>query len=95
MLLAEDLAAYFATEDGFAVTATSGASSFPVIFDNDYQASLGGFVEGASPQCMARTSDVSALVQGSAITIEAVAYLVREVRPDGTGVTTLLLERAA
>lgn len=93
--LADDLAAFFDTAGGFAQTATVGGSSFPVIFDSAYQVAIDGVVESAGPACHARTSQVSAVVQGTAITINAVSYKVREVQPDGTGVTVLLLERAA
>lgn len=94
-MFAEDLAPFFDTDAGFAVTATVGASSFPVIFDNAYQAGLGNMIESAGPVCQAKSADVSTVVQGTAITINAVSYKVREVQPDGAGVTTLFLERAA
>ena len=56
---------------------------------------LGGMVETSQPSCQAVTSDVSALIQGSSITIGDEAYSVKEVHPDGTGLTTLVLELAA
>lgn len=90
-MFAEDLSTYFDVTDGFAVTATSGAASFPVIFDAAYLSALGGIVESTGPACMARSADVSTLVQGSSITINAVAYTVVGVEPDGTGITTLRL----
>ncbi|MEY2686555.1 MAG: hypothetical protein RL375_753 [Pseudomonadota bacterium] len=94
-MFAEDLAPFFDTDAGFAQTATVGAASFPVIFDSAYQAPLGGMIESTGPVCQAKSADVSTVVQGTAITVNAVAYKVREVQPDGTGVTTLFLERAA
>ncbi len=94
-MFAEDLRPFFDVAGGFAVTATVGAASFPVIFDNGYQSALGGMVESTGPQCMAKSADVSTVVQGTSITINAVAYKVREVQPDGTGVTVLFLERSA
>jgi hypothetical protein len=36
---------------------------------------------------------VSSADKGDAITVNSVAYTVAEVRADGTGVTTLILER--
>ena len=90
-MFAEDLSTYFDVTDGFAVTATSGAASFPVIFDAAYLAALGNLVESTGPACLARTADVSALEQGSSITISSVAYTVVGVEPDGTGITLLRL----
>lgn len=94
-MFAEDLSAFFDVAGGFAVNATVGAVSFPVIFDNGYQSALGGMVESTGPVCQAKSADVSTVAQGTSITINAVAYRVREVQPDGTGVTTLFLERSA
>lgn len=94
-MFAEDLAVFFDTDTGFAQSATVGAASFPVIFDNAFQSPLSGMIESTGPVCQAKSADVSTVVQGTAISINAVAYKVREVQPDGTGVTTLFLERAA
>ena len=94
-MFAEDLSPFFDVAGGFAVTATVGATSFPVIFDNGYQGALSGMVESTGPVCRAKSADVSTVVQGTSITISAVAYKVREVQPDGTGVTVLFLERSA
>ena len=52
-------------------------------------------VESTGPVCQAKSADVSAVVQGTSITIASVAYKVREAQPDGTGLTVLFLERAA
>jgi hypothetical protein len=94
-MFAEDLSAFFDTANGFAQNATLlGGAVMPVIFDNAYQGSMGGFVESTGPQCVAKTADVAALVQGSTITVNAIAYKVAIVQPDGTGLTTLQLELA-
>lgn len=90
-MFAEDLSPFFDVAGGFAVTATVGGSSFPVMFDNGYQSALGGLVESTAPQCMAKSADVAAVVQGTSITINSVAYTVTGVQADGTGVTTLQL----
>ncbi len=88
-MFAEDLAPFFDTDAGFAQTASAGGSSFPVIFDNAYQAGMNALVETTGPICQARTVDVASVVQGSTITIGATAYTVVSVQPDGTGVSTL------
>ena len=91
-MFVEDLAPLFDTCTGFAQYATVDGQRVPVIFDDGYQAALAGLVESTGPQCLARTADVSAVVQGTAITIDGTGYTVRGVQPDGTGVTTLYLE---
>lgn len=90
-MFAEDLSAFFDVAGGFAITATVGGSSFPVIFDKAYVSGLGGMVESTGPACVAKSADVASLVQGSTITIAAVAYTVTGVEPDGTGTTVLHL----
>ena len=96
---ADELAVFFGVDDfGTAATYTpSGGSSTTVngIFDNEFfEADAGGMVAVAiqQPRFQCRTSDVSAAAEGDAITINSVAYIIRVVQPDGTGVTTLVLE---
>jgi hypothetical protein len=93
-MFAEDLSVYFDATSGFAVNATVGSATVPVIFDAVGQPALAGFVETAGPQCIAKSQDVATVVQGTAITINAVAYTVTGVEPDGNGVTTLQLRKA-
>ena len=92
-MFVEDLTVYFDTANGFAVNAAVGGATVPVIFDKSYLAAM-GFAESSVPQCVGRSVDLASAVQGTAITINAVAYRVTEHQPDGTGVTTLLLEKA-
>lgn len=94
-MFAEDLSAFFDTTSGFAQNATlSGGAVVPVIFDRAYQGALGGLVESTGPQCMAKSADVSTVVQGSTLVISGTTYRAATVQPDGTGVTTLELELA-
>lgn len=71
--------------------------SFAVIFDNGYAAGSVGLAGMASsqPSAMARSADVADLAVGGSIDVNGVAYLVAEIQPDGTGMVTLLLEKAA
>ena len=76
------------------------------IFDNGYQAALSGFVESSAPTFLCQTADVqrfvdgtsmprvTGLTKGSAITIAEVQYKVLEIHPDGTGLSTIILEKA-
>ena len=66
------------------------------IFDNDFvEVDAGGGVGFAlqQPRFLCRTDDVSSATEGDAITILGVAYTIRIVQDDGTGMTTLVLEK--
>jgi len=93
-MFAEDLDPFLDTDTGFAVSATIGASVVPVVFDAEYT-SMAGMVESTGPQCLGKTSDLSAAVQGTAISIGGVGYVVTGNQPDGTGMTLLQLRKAA
>jgi len=94
-MFAEDLTAFFDITSGFAQNATlSGGGVVPVIFDKAYQVALGGLVESSGPQCVAKSADVSAVVQGSTLVIGGTTYKAATVQPDGTGITLLELELA-
>jgi endonuclease YncB( thermonuclease family) len=90
-----DMAADFRsmTKD-FGMVATIGAASVRGIFDDAYQTTSNGFIESSAPQFQCATADVASVVQGQTITVNAKNYLVTTVQPDGTGVTTLILELA-
>lgn len=93
-MFSEDLTAFFTLDTPGSQTATVSGVDVVVLFDNGYMGALNGFVESSGPNCMARSSDVSSVAQGSTITIASVAYKVTNVQPDGFGCTTLYLEKA-
>jgi hypothetical protein len=100
-----DLAAFFDVDGGFAVWATytsavGGApSQIPVIFENEYAAaeydrlSQNAAVESTSPRATCRDADVPGVSHGAALAVSGTTYFVIEVRPDGTGVTVLILSK--
>lgn len=97
---AADILDFFVVDD-FADTATytpvgGSAASVVGIFDEP-QASRGATemvdVTIPNPQFVCRTADVPAAADGDEIIIRAVTYTVRVVLTDGTGVSTLLLEK--
>lgn len=92
-MFTEDLSPFLDTDDGFAVSATIGAATVPVIFDNAYLAAQ-GLVESTGPQCLGKTADLAGAVQGTAVTISGTAYTVTGNQPDGTGMTVLQLREA-
>ena len=73
--------------------ATIGAAQVEGIFDADYVSTFG--MDGSSPAFQCQTADVSAVVRGTAITINSVNYKAVRKEPDGTGWTTVILELAA
>ncbi len=93
MAFAEDVTAFLDTAHGFAVNATIGAATVPVIFDAAYADAL-GMVAGTRPVALGATADLAAVGQGDTVTIDAVEYIVTGVEPDGTGLTQLRLNRA-
>lgn len=75
-----------------AVTRYGEAVSFPVIFDNGYTGLLGDRMASAQPQAQASTEAVADLAQECLIAIKGLDYRVVSIQPDGTGMSTLLLE---
>jgi hypothetical protein len=97
---AADILDFFEVDD-FADTATyTAVGGSPVsvngIFDAP-QASRNATdlmdVTIPSPQFVCRTADVPAAADGDEIVIRSVTYTVRVVLTDGTGVSTLILEK--
>lgn len=72
-----------ATLDGAAVTG---------IFDNEYTEVYG--VASRTPLFMLPTASAATVTQASVLVIAGTSYRVTAVQPDGTGVTTLALERS-
>lgn len=98
---ADDILDFFALDD-FAETATymplaGGARSVQGIFDAP-QASRNATdmmdITIPAPQFVCRTADVPSAADGDSLVIRSVTYYVRVVLDDGTGVSTLILERA-
>jgi len=97
---ATELAIFFDVDDfGTAATYTpdgGSASTVNGIFD-DPQASRNATdlldITIPAPQFVCRTSDVASVAEGDALVVNSVSYTIRVVLTDGTGVTTLLLEK--
>lgn len=75
---------------------TVGGSVVSAIFDNGYALGNVGMLGMASsqPSITLKTSDVPADPVGTAVTVNAAAYLVAAHEPDGTGISRILLEAA-
>jgi hypothetical protein len=97
-MFAEDLTLFLSPSE-FSVPAQANMRfgdvlQFQVIFDNGYEPALGGFAEASGPTALVQSALVQDLAHGSQIEISARTWRVVEIRPDGTGMTTLVLERA-
>jgi hypothetical protein len=67
------------------------ASTVPGVFDAFYADPLG--MDNSSPNFLCLAAAVSGLVAGASVAVDAVAYIVREVRPE-RGLVRLILEAA-
>ena len=96
-----DLDAIFDTDE-HAQTATytrqgDAPAQIPVIFENGYAAaeydrlSQNVAVESTAPRATCRDADIPGVSHGATLAVSGTTYYVVEVRPDGTGVTVLLL----
>ena len=94
MAFTEDLSAFIGPDTPGSNTATLSGQAFPVLFDGPYQSAMAGLVETSAPQITCKSADVASAVQGTPITVGTTAYKVATVQPDGTGITTLVLELA-
>ena len=67
------------------------------IFDSEHlELSGDGTTEYSTydPQVQIRTVDENGIVQTNTVQINGITYTVADIRPDGTGVTTLILNKA-
>ena len=99
--LASDLAAIL-NVDEFAVAAqyqrvnALGDSVINVIFDNEtVPIDAGGFVQvhEEQPRATCRTSDVPFITEGDGLVISGTTFIIKAWVHDGTGVTSLQLEK--
>lgn len=74
----------------------------PVVFDNGYADGLGNAFESSQPSALGASADLQGIEHGSRLMLPKPqgepgldAWAVVGIQPDGTGMTRLLLERAA
>jgi hypothetical protein len=91
MAFAEDFAVFFA-DFGVSATPNSGAA-VTVIFDRAHIQAMGGEISGTGPIALAVSADVAAFVpHTTTLSIAGNTYTLRDMQPDGTGMTLLVLE---
>lgn len=93
-MFTEDTAAFFAD---FGQPATVGGQALDVVLDNGYTLGAAGPFGMATtqPRITCATASLPANPVGQACVVGGASYTVAEHQPDGTGISTLLLEVAA
>jgi len=92
---ADDLDTILSVEE-FAQTVTYGAGTLKGIFDNEtVPMDAGGtaMVHQEQPRFTCRTTDVSSIASGQTLIIDSITYNIIAWLHDGTGVTTIQLEK--
>ena len=95
----EDLAEFFDVDEhaqAASYTPSGGsASSISVIFRNEFYLEDGGTVgvETTQPVITVETSRVPGIAHGDVIAISGINYNVIGIRPDGTGINEIALEK--
>lgn len=94
MAFSEDLDVFFDTVNGFAEEVTFDGDPVAMIFDAAFfEDELGAAgVESTRPAALAKVADVGEAPHDSLIVRGGVTYKVVGNRPDGTGLTLLILE---
>ena len=82
----------FIDDDDFAVDVTFNAVTFSGIFDNAFEVVVDN-VETTQPMVRVKDTDITGMVHDSVVTINSIAYNVTALRPDGTGLTRVLLSQ--
>lgn len=77
------------TEQGQSAISVNGV--FEKQFFEVFEDGVAG-VESNKPVFICKTSDVSGATHGDTLVISGATYLAQTVEPDGTGVTTIILE---
>lgn len=80
------------TDPDLSTTATIGTASVTGVFSNAF-ISVDG-IESRQPTFEALDADLTGVAHGTAITINATAYTVAGIEPNGEGSTLLILRKA-
>jgi hypothetical protein len=91
----EDFSVYLSTNE-FASDATLNGVAVRGIFDNAYVATEPGMgMSSTQPLFALPTADVPANPVGKSLIVNGATYAIASHEPDGTGMSTLILERTA
>lgn len=97
MSFAEDLGLFVHDDTpGYATgTHVHGTATATVggLFDNAFEDAL-ALIAGRAPSILVQDTQITTAARGDAITIAGTAYVIRELQPDGHGLTRLVLGAA-
>jgi Tfp pilus assembly protein PilP len=74
----------------FAKSGTVNGVTINGIFDEGYQQQL-GIIEDQNPMFTVKDSDIVGITHGMAVVINSRNFKIREIQPDGNGITVLQL----
>ena len=85
--------AAFLDSDEFGASATWNSTTFDVMFLSKYElaAIFDVEIEANEVSAICRDSDISGIQREQTFTVNSTAYKVKDIQPDGTGMTTLIL----
>lgn len=93
MPMAENLAPFFAESDFASQAVLAGVNVLGIFTDPYAMGSVGGLgMATGKPTFALASSDVPANPVGLQLVVGGVSYEIADAQPDGTGVTTLVLE---
>jgi hypothetical protein len=89
-MFAENFSTFF---KDFGVQATLGLASVRGVFDNAFVDAGGLGAYGTQPIFTCASADLAGVQVGQSATVQATAYRIVGIEPDGTGVSVVRLER--
>jgi len=89
-MFSENLSNFFNANE-LADNATIGAATVAGILDNQFVDILG--IEAMRPVFTTDESEVSTITHGDSLIIKGLSYKVAGIQPDGTGLTSFILEK--
>ncbi len=92
MAMVEDFTPFFNTAEHAVDALWKGTTTVQVILDNAYTETFG--VNGSNPFVAVPTADMPSVARGEAMVIDSVSYTIKNIEPDGTGITRLELQKA-
>jgi len=80
---------------GCTINVLTLVDGFNVILHNEYEpvTLFEGQIESRNPYIEIKDSDIVGVVHDTILWIDSVAYKVKEIKPDGTGITVLILSK--
>jgi hypothetical protein len=91
MSMVEDMSVFFNTLEHAVDALWKGTTTVQVIFDNAYAETYN--TNGTTPIVHVATNSMPSVARGEAMVINAVNYTIKNIEPNGTGVSVLELQK--